>query len=185
MSKTRSLRNWLSLAAFVVIVATMDYMLIDYLVSHGLEPKAQPLQIGGFQFSIPLVGLTFAGVLIVAIAAWSNISSTMPITALREMSQLETPRILRAAGIALFFFSTVLFGPYMIGASAFWRQMASLSRTVPQLAGPLRGLFSVIQSAIDLDILGKLAISQNAAAAALVVVSGLIGHYQRRVRRTK
>jgi len=101
------------------------------------------------------------------------------------MSQLENLRILRAAGVALFLFSAVLFGPYIIGASVFWRQMALVGRGTPQLAGFLQSLFYSIQPVAVLDSLTKLAISQNVAAAALVAASGLIGHYQRRIRRMR
>jgi len=163
----------------------VDYVLLNYLMSHGLEAKSYPIQLGNNQLSIPLLSLTFAGVIIVAIAAWRYMSSTMSISALKEMSELETVRMLRAAGVTLFFFSAVLFGPYIIGASVFWTQMSSLGRAVPQLAGPLQGLLSSILPAMNLDALTKLAVSQNTAAAALVAVSGLIGYLQRRIRRTR
>lgn len=163
----------------------MDFALLNYLISHGLEAKSYPMHIGSYLFSLPLLSLTFVGVLIVAIAAWRHMSGTMPISALKEISQLETIRMLRAAGVALFFFSAVLFGPYIIGASVFWMQMSSLGRAVPQLAAPLQGLLSSIGPAMGLDALTKLAVSQNAAAASLVAVSGLIGYLQRRVRRTR
>jgi len=109
----------------------------------------------------------------------------MSISALKEMSELETIRMLRAAGVAIFFFSVVLFGPYIVGASGFWTQMSSIGRAVPQLAGPIQGLLSSIQPAMSLDTLTKLAISQNTAAAALVAVSALIGYLQRRIRRPR
>jgi hypothetical protein len=109
----------------------------------------------------------------------------MPISALKEMSQLETIRVLRAAGVALFFFCAVLFGPYIIGASSLWAQMSSLGRAVPQLAGPLQGVVSLIRPEMALDAVTKLAVSQNAAAAALVAVSGLVGYTQRRIRRIR
>ena len=185
MSAARNVRNWFTLLVFVGIIAVMDYALISHLISHGLEAKSYPIQIGSYQLSFPLLSLTFLGVLIVAIAAWRYMSGTMPISALKEMSQLETVRMLRAAGVALFFFSAVLFGPYIVGAAAFWAQMSSLSRAIPQLAGPLQGLFSSIRPATNLDALTKLAISQNASAVALVAVAGLIGYVQRRVRRTR
>lgn len=185
LSTARSTRNLLTMLVFVGIVALMDYLLLNYLMSHGLESKSYPLQVGGSQLPIPLLSLTFVGVLIVAIAAWHYMSSTMPISALKEMSQLETIRILRAAGVALFFFSAVLFGPYIIGAGSFWAQMSSLGKAVPQLAGPLQGLAYSIRPAMVLDAVTKLAVSQNAAAAALVAVSGLVGHFQRRVRRIR
>ena len=185
LSTERNTRNWLVLLVFVGIVAVMDYVLLNYLMSHGLEAKSYPIQVGNYQFSIPLLSLTFVGVIIVAIAAWRYMSSTMPISALKEMSQLETIRTLRAAGVALFFFSAVLFGPYIVGASAFWTQMSSLGRAVPSLAGPLQGLLSSIRPAMNLDALTKLAVSQNIAAAALVAVSGLVGSLQRRMRRAR
>jgi hypothetical protein len=185
LSTTRNARNWLVLIVFVGIVAVMDYVLLNYLMSHGLEAKFYPIQVGNNQLAIPLLSLTFAGVIIVAIAAWHYMSSTMPISALKEMSQLESIRMLRAAGVSLFFFSAVLFGPYVVGASAFWTQMSSLGRAVPQLAGPIQGLLSSIQPAMNLDALTKLAVSQNIAAAALVAVSGLIGSFQRRIRRVR
>jgi len=181
----RTVRAWLSMVVFVAIVAAMDYLFLDYLVSHGLEMKFYLLQLGSLALSIPIVGLTFVGLLIVAIAAWSNMIGTMPIIAARELARLESVRILRALGLAVFLFGAVLYGPYVIGASTFWMQMMSLSRTVPQLAGPLEGLLSFAQPAMVLDGLTKLAISQNAAAAALVAVSGIIGYTQRRIRRTR
>ena len=185
MHTARSARNWLTMLIFVGIVAVMDYTLLSYLMSHGLESKSYPVQIGSYSLTIPILGLTFLGVLIVAITAWQHMSGTMPITALKEMSQLETIRILRTAGVALFFFSAVLFAPYIVGASGFWAQMSSLSRAIPQLASPLQGLASSIRPMMDLDALTKLAISQNTAAGALVVVSGLIGYAQRRIRRAR
>lgn len=185
MSRARSARNWFTLLVFVGIVAVMDYVLLNYLISHGLEAKSYPMQVGSYQFPLPLLSLTFVGVLIVAIAAWSYMSGTMPITALKEMSQFEVIRMLRAAGVALFFFSAFLFGPYVVGASAFWMLMSSLSRAIPQLAGPLEGLLSTLRPVMALDALTKLAVSQNTAAAALVAVSGLIGYVQRRIRRTR
>ena len=163
----------------------MDYALLSYLVSHGLDAKSYPLQVGGYALDFPLLGLTFVGVLIVAIAAWQYMLGTMPMTALKEMSQLETIRVMRAAGVALFFFSAVLFGPYILGASAFWAQMSSLSRVIPQLAPPLQGLVSSIRPAMDLDALTKLVVSQDTAAAALVLTSGLIGYVQRRTKRVR
>jgi hypothetical protein len=185
LSTERNTRNWLVLLVFVGIVAVMDYVLLNYLMSHGLDAKSYPIRVGNYQFSIPLLSLTFVGVIIVAIAAWRYMSSTMPISALKEMSQLETIRTLRAAGVALFFFSAMLFGPYVVGASAFWTQMSSLGRAVPALAGPLQGLLSSIRPAMNLDALTKLAVSQNIAAAALVAVSALIGFLQRRMRRVR
>jgi hypothetical protein len=163
----------------------MDYVLISYLVSHGLEAISYPVRIGSYQFSFPLLSLTFLGVLIVAIAAWVYMSGTMPISALKEMSQLETIRLLRAAAVALFFFSAVLFVPYVVGASGFWADMSSLSRVIPQLASPLQGLFSMARPVMSMDALTKLALSQNLAAAALVGAAGLIGHLQRRMRRMR
>jgi hypothetical protein len=185
MRRAGNLRIWLSLLAFVVIVALFDYLLLDYLMSHGLEAKTQTVQLGGFQLFVPLLGLPFVGLLIVAVAAWGHISTTMPITTLREMSQLETARMFRAAGAAIFLFSIVLFGPYLIGTNGFWNGMASLSRSVPQLSGSLQGFFFAVQPLMGLDVLAKLAISQNAAAAALVIVSILIGRRQIRARRTR
>jgi len=185
LSTARGARNWLIMLIFVGIVAVMDYALLNYLISHGLEAKSYPMRIGNYQLPIPILGLTFVGVLIVAIAAWRHMSGTMPISALKEMSQLETIRMLRAAAVALFFFSAVLFLPYVVGASAFWAQMSSLSRAIPQLASPLQGLFSSVRTIMNSDALTKLAVSQNIAAAALVAVSGLIGHLQRRTRRMR
>ena len=185
MSTARNAWNWFVLIVFVAIVAVMDYVLLNYLMSHGLEAKSYPVQFGNNQLSIPLLSLTFAGVRIVAIAAWRYMSSTMSISALKEMSELETIRMLRAAGVTIFFFSVVLFGPYIVGASGFWTQMSSIGRAVPQLAGPIQGLLLSIQPAMNLDTLTKLAVSQNIAAAALVVVSGLIGSLQRRMRRVR
>jgi hypothetical protein len=175
----------LSLLVFVGIVAVMDYVLITYLMSHGLEGKSYPIQTGNYQFSFPLLSLTFLGVVIVAIAAWRHMSGTMPISALKEMSQLETIRILRAAAVALFFFGAALFIPYIVGASAFWAQMSSLTRLIPQLASPLQGLFSLTRPVMNMDALTKLAVSQNVAAAALVGATGLIGYLQRRMRRIR
>lgn len=183
MSAIRSARNWVSLIVFVGLVAAMDYVLLNYLTSHGLEARFYPLQVGGFQFSLPLLSLTFIGVLIVAVAAWQHMLGTMPVSALKEMSQLETIRMLRAAGVALFFFTAVLFWPYILGASSFWAQMSSLGKAVPQLGGFLQSLLSLMRPAMVLDVVAKLAISQNAAAAALVAASMLIGHLQRRLRR--
>jgi hypothetical protein len=175
----------LSLLVFLGIVAVMDYVLISYLLSHGLQAMSYPIQIGSYEFSFPLLSLTFLGVLIVAIAAWRYMSGTMPISALKEMSQLETIRILRAAAVALFFFSAVLFVPYVVGASGFWADMSSLTRVIPQLAGPLQALFSLARPVMSMDALAKLALSQNVAAAALVGAAGLIGYLQRRMRRIR
>jgi hypothetical protein len=181
----RNAWSWIILIVFVGIVAAMDYALLNYLMSHGLEAKSYPIQVGSLQLSIPLLSLTFVGVIIVAIAAWRYMSGTMSISALKEMSQLETIRMLRAAGVALFFFSAVLFGPYIVGANAFWAQMSNLGRAAPQLAGPLQSLLSSIGPAMNLDVLTKLAVSQNTAAAALVAVSALVGFLQRRIRRVR
>ena len=185
MFRAGSSRKWLSLVAFVVIVAAIDYILLDYLMSHGLEPKTQVIHLGSLQFSFPIVGLTFVGVLIVAVSAWLYMVGTMPVSALREMASLETVRILRAAAIGLFFFTAVLFGPYILGSNVSEGALSSLSRVVPQLAGSLQGMFGFFQPAMTLDTPTKLAISQNAAAAALVAVAGIIGHSQRRIRRTR
>ena len=185
MQSSRSARNLLTLFVFVGIVALLDYALLSYLLSHGLEAKSYLAQVGSLTLNIPILGLTFVGVLIVAIAAWQYMSRTMPVATLKEMGQLETIRVVRAAGIALFFFSLVLFGPYVIGASAFWAQMSGLSRSIPQLTTPLQGLVSSIRPWMDLDALTKFAVSQDAAAAALVLASGLIGYVQRRTRRVR
>ena len=185
MFRTVAARAWLFLVAFVGVVAAMDYLLVDYLISHGLEMKWYPIQIASLQLSIPLVGLTFMGVLIVAIAAWLNMSATVPIAVARELGHLETIRVLRAAGIALFFFSAVLFVPYIIGASVFWGQASVLTKAVPQLAGSIQGLFYFVQPAMIQDPLTEFVISQNAAALALVAVSGLVGYSQRRIKRAR
>ena len=185
MSTVRSARNWFVLLIFVGIVTLMDYVLLNYLISHGLEAKSYAIQFGSYQFSLPLLSLTFVGVVIVAIAAWRHMSGTMSISVLKEMSQLETIRTVRAAGLALFFFSALPFGPYIIGASGFWTQMASLSRVIPQLAGLLESSFSTLRPVMALDALTKLAVSQNIAAAALVAVSGVVGYVQRRIRRIR
>lgn len=185
VSKVGSSRKWLSLVAFVGIVAVIDYMLLDYLTSHGLEPKMQVVHIGGLQFSFPIVGLTFVGVLVVAVSAWLYMVSTMPVSALREMAPLETVRILRAAAIGLFFFTTLLFGPYILGSNVLEGGLSSVSRTIPQLAGGLQDMLAFFQPAMTLEALTKLAVSQNIAAAALVAVAGTIGRSQRRIRRTR
>jgi hypothetical protein len=175
----------LSLLVFVGTVAVMDYALISYLISHDLDARSYPIQIGTYQLSFPLLSLTFLGVLIVAIAAWCYTLGMVPISALKEMSQLETIRILRAAALALFFFSAALFVPYVVGASGFWARMSSLTKVIPQLAGPLQGLFSLARPVMNIDALTKLAVSQNVAAAALVGATGLIGYLQRRMRRIR
>ena len=185
MQSLEKARNWLALLVFVGIVALMDYVLLAYLMLHGLESKLYPLQIGGYGLNIPILSLTFVGMVIVAVAAWQNMSGAMPMTALKDMSQLETLRVLRAAGIALFFFSAVLFTPYVIGSSAFWTQMSSLSRAIPQLASPLKGFISSIRPTMDLEALTKFVISQDSAAATLVVCSGLIGFLQRKSKRVR
>jgi hypothetical protein len=185
LSTARSVRNWLSLLVFVGTVAVMDYALISYLISHGLEARSYPIQIGSYQFSFPLLSLTFLGMLIVAIAAWRHTLGMIPISALKEMSQLEAIRILRAAALALFFFTAALFVPYIVGASAFWAQMSALTRVIPQLASPLQGLISLARPFMNADDLTKLAVSQNVAAAALVGATGLIGYLQRRIRRIR
>lgn len=163
----------------------MDYLFLNYLISRGLEPKGYALQVGNPQLSVPLVGLTFVGVLIVAIAAWSNMVGAMPVATARELALLENIRVLRAAALAIFFFSAFLYAPYVIGASAFWAQMAWLGRGIPLLAGSLQSLLNFAQPMVVLDGLTKLAISQNVAAAALVVVSGMIGYSQRRIKRAR
>lgn len=185
MSKRASSRKWVSLIVFVGIVAAMDYLLLDYLVSHGLEQKMQSIQIGSLQLSFHITQLTFAGVLIVAISAWLHIVTAMPISALREMSSLETVRILRAGSIALFIFSVVLLGPYFLGFTVFRSGASSLSNIFPQLDGVLQGMFDFSQSAMSLDSLEKMAISQNVAAAALAVVAWVVGRSHPQVRRKR
>ncbi len=185
MSKHGSSRKWVSLIVFVGIVAAIDYLLLDYLMSHGLEQKMQSIQVGSLQFSFPIIELTFVGVLIVAVSAWLHMVGAMPISALREMLPLETARILRAGGIALFVFSFVLLGPYMLGSGLFREGVSSLSRTIPQLAGAFQGMFDSSQSVMTLDNLTKMAISQNVAAATLVAVAWLVGRSQRQIRRTR
>jgi len=184
LPKLGNARTWLSLVIFTAVIAAMDYWFLSYLLPKGLESKMQQVQVAGVQFSFPLLGLTFVGLLILAAASWSNMLS-MPIATLKEMSQLEGMRILRAAGVSLFFFATMLYGPYVLGSNAFWGQMSALSRAVPQLTGSLQGLFYFLEPMMGLDVVAKFAISQNAAGAGLVLASGLIVYTQRRIRRQR
>jgi hypothetical protein len=185
MSKTRSHRFWLSSVLILMFAASTDCLLLDYLVAQGFEIKSQTLNISTLQFSFPLVLLPFVGLMLVTIAAWANISPAVPLAVAKETTQLESIRLLRAAGITIFCFSVTLYGPYVVGANAFWSLMSSLSGSIPQLGATLQDLFSSMQPAANWDLLTKFSVSQNAAGLVLVLVSILLSRGQRRIRRAK
>ena len=185
MSKGEVPHKMLSLAVFVGAVAAIDYLMLDHLLSHGLEQKMQSVQIGDLQFHFPIVALIFLGVLIVAVSAWLHMVGTMPVSALREKASIESARVLRAGAISLFVFSVVLLGPYMLGSGLFREGASSIGRTIPQLVGTLQGMLDTFQSVVALDSLTKMVMSQNMASATLVIVAWIIGHNERQIRRSR
>jgi hypothetical protein len=165
------------------IVFLLDWFYVVYVTSHGFMPKTQEFTLGTLNLSIPLQWLPVAGVVLVSLVAWYEVSSTIfPRRAGPELDSLSSVRLMRVAAISLAAFVCVLYVPYVVGSGWFWARMSSASR-ISQIRDFALSLLSTDEPMMSLDPLWQYSISQFAALMAMVFSAWMFGRVGRRPRK--
>ena len=166
-----------------VAVFLLDWFYVVYVTSYGFETKTQEFILGTLNFSIPLQWLPVAGVVLVSLVAWYEVTSTIfPRRAGPGLDSLSNVRLMRVVAISLAAFVCVLYIPYIVGSGWFWARMSSAS-SISQIRDFAVSLLNTDKSMMSLDPLWQYSISQFAALMAMVFSAWVFGRDVRRSRK--
>jgi uncharacterized membrane protein len=166
-----------------VVIFLLDWFYLAYMTSKGFEPKIHEFVFGTFKLSIPLQWLPVAGLLLVSFVVWYEVSFTiLPRRGGLEQDTLSNLRLMRAMGLSLAVFVTVLYVPYVIGSDWFWARLSSAS-SISQIRDLGQRLLNADQTLMGLDQIWQYSISQSAALACMVIFALIFGRSPKRIRK--
>jgi len=168
------------------VVFLLDWFYLIYITSYGLQQKTQDLVLGGLKFSVPLHWVPVAGIVIVSLVSWYEVSTRLfPKRPGMDVDPIARLRLLRAIVISVALFACVLYVPYLLGSNWFWARLAEMSRNITQVGHFGLELLHSIQSLMVMNTLWQYSLSQNLAAGAMVLASWGFGRAPRRTRRQR
>jgi hypothetical protein len=169
-----------------LIIAALDWFYMFYITSTGFEVKIQSLTLGSFKFGLPIQWLPIAGVFVVTMVAWYDVSAKIfPRRGGPEIDPLSNMRLVRAIALSVMTFVLVLYVPYLLGSVWFWSRVGKVGRTVPQVLSIGQSLLNAQEPLMSLDPLWQYSISQTLATAAMVCVAWLSARGARRPRKPR
>ena len=169
---------------WTLAVVLLDLLLVFYVMTHGFESTTSGLTIGGF--TLQLQWLPLVGVLIVALAVWSDaFTRILPRWLGPEADPMARLRLLRVATISLTAFVCLLYIPYLLGSDWFWRHLSKLSHTITPLQGFGNWLGTVEAPVLALNPVWQYATTQVLACLALVFCAWIMARPAKRVRKMR
>lgn len=177
-SKLSSILGW------TVVVVLLDLFFVFYVMSHGFEPMTNGLVIGGF--TLQLQWLPLLGVLIVALAVWSDaFTRIFPRWLGPEAEPMARLRLMRVVTVSLTAFVCFLYLPYLLGSEWFWHHLSHMSHVISPLRGFGIWLESVEMPILTLNPVWQYSITQLIACAALVFSAWALARPAKRPRRIR
>jgi hypothetical protein len=140
--------------------------------------------VGGF--SLQLQWLPLFGVLIVALAVWSDaFTRIFPRWLGPEAEPTARLRLMRVVTVSLTAFACFLYVPYILGSNWFWLHLSHASHVI----GPLQGFGSWLENfempILTLNPVWQYSITQVLACAALVLCAWVLARPAKRLRRIR
>ena len=173
-----------SVLLWTAIVVLLDLLLVFYVLSHGFEPTTHALIIGGFRFQ--LQWLPLLGVLIVAVAVWSDaFTRIFPRWLGPDVDPMARFRLMRVVTLSLTAFVCFLYLPYLLGSNWFWLHLSHASRAIAPLQGFGNWLETFEMPVLTLDPVWQYSITQVLACAALIFSAWVLARPAKRPRRLK
>jgi len=188
MGRSHLVSNNASKASYVlgwaVVVVLLDMLIVFYVMSHGFEPLTSGLVVGGF--SLQLQWLPLLGILIVALAVWSDaFTRIFPRWLGPGADPLARLRLMRVVTVSLAAFICFLYLPYLLGSSWFWLHLSHASHLMGSLQGFGSWLENLEMPILALNPVWQYSIAQVLAGAALVLSAWALARPAKRPRRIK
>ena len=166
-----------------VAVSLLDIFYLTYITAHGFAIKTKLFDVGGLKFVIPVQWLPVAGVVLVSLVAWYEVSSTVfPRRSGLEIDHLASYRLMRIIAISLAAFVCLLYVPYILGSNWFWTKLSSAS-SISQVRDFAISILNTDQSMMALDPLWQYAVSQFVALAGMLCCAWYFSRLPRRVKK--
>jgi len=161
----------------------LDWFFLSYMTSKGFELKIHEFAFSTFKFALPLQWLPVAGVVLVSLVVWYEVSITIfPRRSSIEQDNLASIRLARAVVIALAVFACVLYLPYIVGSDWFWTKLSGAS-SVSQIRDFGLSLLNTDQAVMAMDQIWQYSISQSVALMGMVFFAWVFGRSPKRIRR--
>jgi hypothetical protein len=168
------------------LIVVLDWFYLLYITSYGLEQKVQQVTLGGFMFSLPLLWVPVAGIVLVSLVAWYEISTQLfPRRPSIEADSLAKLRLLRAIAFSVALFAIVLYVPYLVGSNWFWTRLSGAGKSFTQIRDFGFSLLGTAESLMAFSTLWQYSLSQNLATAVMVVAAWAFGRAARRPRKQR
>ncbi len=166
------------------LILIVDWFYVQYISAYGLEPKMQQVSLGSFAFSLPLLWVPVAGIALVSLVAWYEVSTQLfPRRTTGEVDSLATLRLFRAVAFSVALFVVVLYVPNIIGSNWFWTRLSDAGKSMSQIRGFGFSLLGTGESFMAFSTLWQYSLSQNLATAVMVVAAWVFGRAARRPRK--
>jgi hypothetical protein len=167
------------------VIFLLDWFYMAYVTSHGLLSKSQEFTVGTLNVPISLPWLPVAGVALVSLVTWYEVSSKIfPRRAGPDLDSLSSIRLIRVAAISLAVFVTILYVPYIIGSAWFWARMSNASG-ISQIRDFAQSLLNTDESMMSLDPLWQYSISQFVALIGMLFSAWIFGRVGKRPRKQR
>lgn len=165
------------------VIFVLDWFYLSYMTVKGFEPKIQEFVIGTLKLSIPLQWLPVAGVILVSLVVWHEVSlNIFPRRTSMEQDTLGSIRLMRAVVLALAVFACILYIPYIVGSDWFWARLSSAS-SISQIRDFGLSILNADQMLMALDQIWQYSLSQSVALLGMVLVAWAFGRGPKRIRR--
>ena len=172
------------LVGWTVGVVALDLLLAFYVMNHGFQPTNNEITLGGF--SLQLQWLPLLGVLVLALAVWSDVFTRIfPRWLGPDADPIARLRLLRVVAMSLTAFVCFLYIPYLLGSNWFWRHLSHASHLLGSLQGFANWLEVIENPILALDPVWQYALTQVLACAALIFSAWAFARPTKRIRRVR
>mgnify|MGYP001031569233 CR=1 FL=1 len=182
-------RGITSAALLIATIILLQFLFINYTLSHGFSPRNEQVKIGTLQVTVPIVLLPALGVSLVILSSWMYaVDRTMRMrmkTDLRKQRTGADSRMVEVGTLILGAYSLFLFTPYILGSNWFLAGANSLSQRLPQLGQFFVSAYRSVISLMDLDSIWKFTLSQNLAGCSAALFAALYVRRQGRARKPR
>ena len=153
-------------------------------MSHGFQSTNNEIALGGF--NLQLQWLPLVGVLVLALAVWSDVFTRIfPRWLGPGADPMARLRLLRVVTISLAAFVCFLYIPYLLGSNWFWLHLSHASHLIGSLQGFGTWLEAVETPVLVLDPVWQYALTQVIACGALVLTAWALARPAKRIRRVR
>ena len=174
----------ISLVGWTLGIVLVDLLVVVYVTAHGFQSLTNGFMIGGF--TLQLQWLPLIGVVMVALAVWSDaFTRIFPRWLGPESDPMARIRLLRVVTISLTAFVCFLYIPYLLGSNWFWLHLSHASHMIGQAQGFGNWLEALEMPILTMNPVWQYSISQVLASAALIFSTWVLARPAKRVRRIR